>query len=467
MINKFFKIIHTKYYKFFKFVFFLRYLFAVFLVSFATFLIIPKFFNYEKRVETIKGYLLKNYNIEINQYEKIYFHSFPTPSLELKNVMINLGSNSAKFNVKKFKIFPDLLSIYNYKNFQSKKIILEDNNITLESSNVKVLAKLLFNQKKKFSLNNLVIKINNKNKPIIKLKNIDFANYGYNKNLITGEVFNKKFKINIKEDLKKINYKLINSGVSGEIILDKFKKDDFISGIFKSKILNTNLKFDFNYNYKTLNISNSFFRSKNISFNNNSIITLNPFLFIESNFDITDIDYKVLKKIQLEKLLSFKNIIKKFSSNNDINFYFKKFGRNLIDKSNLKIDLVYGRLNYFKTLSIEGNHFKCSGDLNFLEDYPLIYFDCLILMKNKKELFKKLSIVSKENNEAFDINVKGNLGILNKKINFKNISTNNGYVASKDDLKFYKNSFEEILLDKNFIEIFELKKIKKFILEIS
>ena len=99
--------------------------------------------------------------------------------------------------------------------------------------------------------------------------------------------------------------------MSGEIILDKFKKDDFISGIFKSKILNTNLKFDFNYNYKTLNISNSFFRSKNISFNNNSIITLNPFLFIESNFDITDIDFKVLKKIQLEKLLSFKKYYKK------------------------------------------------------------------------------------------------------------------------------------------------------------
>ena len=467
MINKFFKIIHTKYYKFFKFVFFLRYLFAVFLVSFTAFLIIPKFFNYEKRAETIKAHLLKNYNLEIKEFDKIYFRSFPTPSLELKNVMINLGFNSAEFNVKNLKISPNFLSIYNYENFQSKKIILEDNNITLESSNVKVLAKLLFNQKKKFSLNNLIIKINDNNKSIVKLKNIDFANYGYNKNLITGEIFNKKFKINIKDDLKKINYKLINSGVNGEMILDEYKKDDLIRGIFKSKILNTNLKFNFNYNYKKLNINNSFFRSKNISFNNTSNITLNPFLTIDSKFDISDIDYKILKKIELEKLLSFKNIIKKFSSNNEINFNSKKFSRNLIDKLNLKINLVYGRLNYIKTLSIDENYFNCSGDLNFLDDYPLIYFDCFILIKNKKELFKKLSITSKKKHEAFDINVKGDLGILNKKINFKKISTSNGYVASKDDLKYFKNSFEEILLDQNLIEIFLLKKIKKFILEIS
>ena len=142
------------------------------------------------------------------------------------------------------------------------------------------------------------------------------------------------------------------------MILDEYKKDDLIRGIFKSKILNTNLKFNFNYNYKKLNINNSFFRSKNISFNNTSNITLNPFLTIDSKFDITDIDYKILKKIELEKLLSFKNIIKKFSSNNEINFNSKKFSRNLIDKLNLKINLVYGRLNYIKTLSIDENYFR-------------------------------------------------------------------------------------------------------------
>ena len=48
--------------------------------------------------------------------------------------------------------------------------------------------------------------------------------------------------------------------------------------VFKSKILSTNLKFNFNYDQKSLKIYNSFFRSKNLSFKNNSSITFEPFL---------------------------------------------------------------------------------------------------------------------------------------------------------------------------------------------
>tara|TARA_E500000178_G_scaffold345344_1_gene395038 strand:- start:289 stop:426 length:138 start_codon:yes stop_codon:yes gene_type:complete len=44
---------------------------------------------------------------------------------------------------------------------------------------------------------------------------------------------------------------------------------------------------------------------------------------------------------------------------------------------------------------------------------------------------------------------------------------NNNYNASREDLKYFKDIFENILFDKNFSEIFDLKKIKKFIIEIS
>ena len=56
---------------------------------------------------------------------------------------------------------------------------------------------------------------------------------------------------------------------------------------------------------------------------------------------------------------------------------------------------------------------------------------------------------------------------MNKKINFRKVSLNNYYNASKEDLKYFKEIFENILYDENFQEIFNLKKIKKFILEIS
>ena len=44
---------------------------------------------------------------------------------------------------------------------------------------------------------------------------------------------------------------------------------------------------------------------------------------------------------------------------------------------------------------------------------------------------------------------------------------NSNYVASKEDLKYFKDIFERILFDESFLEIFNFKKIKEFIKEIN
>jgi len=102
-----------------------------------------------------------------------------------------------------------------------------------------------------------------------------------------------------------------------------------------------------------------------------------------------------------------------------------------------------------------------------LEDYPILYFDCSITSKNKKKLLKVFSINYKNKDEVFKLIVKGNVNILNNKINFKNIKVNQDYEAAKEDLSYFKQSFENILFDEDFPSIFNLKKIKKFIFEIS
>ena len=121
MINKFYKTIHNKYYRFFKFIFFLRYVFGLFVIATILFLLAPNYFNYEKRSETYKNYLVKNYNIKISKYEKIKFNSFPVPQIEFKNASIKLNTSQVELNVKNLKIYPKFLSIYNYQNFQSNK----------------------------------------------------------------------------------------------------------------------------------------------------------------------------------------------------------------------------------------------------------------------------------------------------------------------------------------------------------
>ena len=108
--------------------------------------------------------------------------------------------------------------------------------------------------------------------------------------------------------------------------------------------------------------------------------------------------------------------------------------------------------------------FFVKATLIYWRNFHSYFFDCDLIIRDKK-LFKQLSIKNK--NKNFDILVKGNLGILNKKINFKNISINENYKASKEDLIYFKETFENIILRDNITNMFKLKNIKKFITEIN
>jgi len=467
MINKFYKTIYNKYSRFFRFIFFLRYLFGLFIVAIILFLIIPSFLNHEKKSEVFKKYLAKNYEFKISKYESIKYQLFPFPNFEFTNLTISFDSSPEELNVRKLKIYPKLLSIYNNENFQSKKITLNKSDIILRTLDLKFIVKEFLAKKNKLYFDDLNIRLYDETDVLVSLENIKFTNFGFKKNIVDGNIFGKKFKAKVNKSLNKINLKIHKSGVNVDINLDKKSDKNSIKGVFKSKILNTNLKFDFIYGEKSLNIYNSFFRSKNLSFENNIIIIFEPFLNIKSNLKIDDIDIKIFNKLKIEKILTFKNLLKKINSKNEINFNSKKFNRNFIDKLDLKFDLAYGRLNFLKIISISDNIFNCNGSINLLEEFPLLFFDCLINSNTKKNLFKKFGIDIKKENEIMNLRVKGNLSVINNKINFKEISMNNNYKASNTDLNYFKEKFENILFKDNFIKIFNLKKIKEFILEIS
>ncbi len=467
MLNNFYKTIHNKYSRFFKFIFFLRYLLIIFFISIVVFLITPTFFDYKKKSEVIKLYLLENYNFEISNYEKIKYNIFPLPNLELINVQINLKSLEENLSVKKIKIYPNLLNIYNYKNFNSNKVTFKDGDIKFQIYDLKFFANQLFYQKKKLSFKNLNLKLMDEKIPVITFNNINFANYGYNDNLIKGKVFDKNFKVKIDDDYKNINFKLLNSGINADINFSENQKENLKIGVFKSKMLNTNFKSNFEYDGKVLKIYNSHFRSKNLSFKNKSEIILKPFLDINSKFNIEELSSKIFTKVDLTQLLQFKDFLRKINNKSELSFKSKKFNHFFFDDLNLKINLAYGRMNYSKKLSIANNNFQCEGSINLLEEYPLLFFNCSINTESKREFLKLFSIKNKDKDKTFKLNFKGNLNVLNRKVNFRNISNDDNYIASKEDLKYLKNTFESIFLSKNNLEIFNLKKIKEFIIEIS
>ena len=87
-------------------------------------------------------------------------------------------------------------------------------------------------------------------------------------------------------------------------------------------------------------------------------------------------------------------------------------------------------------------------------------------LEDKKKLLKKFSISKNINKNPLSLNVEGSLNILNKKINFEKINIDKNYVANEADMKYFKETFENILFDDDFFGIFRMNKIKEFLLEI-
>ena len=467
MINKFNKIINNKFSVFFKFVFFLRYLFLIFFVAMVLFLSIPGFFDYEKRKPVIKNYLYQNYGLKITYMERIEFKALPVPNLEIKNLSTNFFSDDVVIKSKKLTLYPKLLSIYNYDNFSVRKIKLENNNIDTSLKNIKNLSNTIFNLKKKIFLKNLNIVLKNNEDKIFEIKKINYLNYGYKKNIIIGEIFDQKFKIKLDEKLEEVRLNLPNMGVSSKLNIDRYTKDSGLDGLLKGKILKSQFKLNFSYDNKTIEINEFFFRNKKISFKSEGNLNFIPYFETDLVSRIIDIDTKLLSKLEINRILNSKNFIKKINLKKKIMFKSKTFNNNLIDELNLDMNLAYGRLNILKNFKISSSLFTCKNNLNLFEDFPIFYFNCSIDTSDKKKLLKKIKIEYKNKREPFYLEVKGNLNVLNNKVNFEDIKLRSGYKASEDDLKYFKSTFESIIFDQTFIQMFKVSKIKKFILEIS
>ena len=461
MINKIRKTIHNKYLRFFKFFFFLRYIFAIFLISASLFFLIPKFFDYEKKQEILKQYLSSNYNLEINKYESIKFNILPSPNVSIKKANLTVKNEEIYLKTENLDIFLKIKNIYRYENFKAKKITLKNINTSLEIDRVKKLLTYFDDLKYKLDIKNLNADILRDNKSLFDVKEVSFSNYGYKKYKINGKIFQKKFKAFLNDRV--LNFKILDTGIKANLQFDDSNSSNLMSGSSKISFPKNNLKFNFKANKDRLEISDSTLRNKDLSIAFKSFIEINPFFYINSIIDIKKINKEKINKFDLTNILNNKNLIKKINSDNIINYKSKKFSNDLIKDFSIKMNLAYGRLAFSKNIIIAGGNIQCKGESSLVAEYPRLNFECLIKIENTKKLFKKLSLSKEKRFERIDLNVDGSINILNKKINFKKIGEANGYVANEEDIKYFKESFENILFDKNFFGIFEFNKIKNFV----
>ena len=88
------------------------------------------------------------------------------------------------------------------------------------------------------------------------------------------------------------------------------------------------------------------------------------------------------------------------NSKNIITFNRNKFSNSLVSNLQLKIDLAHGRLNVLKNFKIENSNFICQKNINLLDEYPILYFNCTIDSPDIKKLLKKINIKYKNKIEA-------------------------------------------------------------------
>ena len=466
MINKIYKTINNKYSKFFKFFFFLKYVFAIFLIAVLLFLSIPKFFNYEKKQEILRDYLVNYYNLDLKNYDSIEFKIFPSPNLHIIDANLKVKNKPIFLNTKNLNIFPNFENIYNYENFKARKITLNDNKTILNIDKTNELLFYFANLRNRFDVKKLNLDLKNKESSIIKIKKIYFSNYGYQKNKITGEIFDKKFKVSLDRSKKNFNLKILNTGINANFHFEK-NRNNLIKGLSKINVLNNYLKFNFLFLKDGLEISKATLRNKDLSIFFDSIIKINPFFEIYSNININKIDKKLAENLSLDKFLENKEILKKFNSNNKVSYNKKKrWHRGLIETHFSEFSLAYGNLVFSNKTSISGGVINCEGDSSLIEEYPRLNFKCFADIKDKEKFLKNFLPSKKFNKDSFGLGVRGSLNLLNKKINFDKINIDNKHFAKEEDIVFFKESFERMIFDENFFGIFNVGKIKKFLLEI-
>jgi hypothetical protein len=466
MINKIYKTIHNRFSIFFKFVFFIRYLFVVFFVATYLFLIIPYFFDYKKKEFLISGKLFQSYGLKISQIETIKYKPFPVPHLQLINSSGSLFFNGIDIKISNLKLYPSLSSVYNFSNYQINKIKLNKSRAEIDVNQIHEIIKKLLNLENKIFLSNLVLKVQNDKINLVNLKSINFKNYGFKRNIIDGEIFNRGFKIKFSDKYKNLRFKLLNTGVSAEVDFESLEEGSVKKGKLKSKLLNSNLKLNFIYDKNSLKVNDLFFRDRRLSFDGSGNLKISPFFEIIFNSNIRSLRPEIFSNLDLSKFLSMKDLIKKLNSQININYKERKFSNNLINDVSLKTKLEIGRLSVSKILSIINMNTICKGEVNLLEDFPILDFDCSFVSPDKRKFLKKLDINYKTKNEPFKLSSRGKLNILKNKVNFDYIKINNNE-SSAEDLKYYKNIFENSFFEKNSLINFNKENIKKFIIEIS
>ena len=132
----------------------------------------------------------------------------------INNTKLKFKNTPVSINSKQLQIFLNIQDLYDYKLSSVKKIKITNKKTKIEIQNSADFFVLLNKLDKKFAIKNLDLTLSQNQKSILNLKKISFFNYGYNKNKIEGFIFDKKFKAQIHNQDKQLDFKILETGIN-------------------------------------------------------------------------------------------------------------------------------------------------------------------------------------------------------------------------------------------------------------
>jgi len=455
-------------------VLFLRYIFLIFIIVFFIYLLIPKFFNDEKRYDYIKQLLFENYSIVLEDGSKVSYKILPTPRIKIED--LNFKNNFINGDAEYMELILNLSELYNYKYLKLKKISIDESNLFLQANDIENFFTYIRSLRSKIFINKGNLSIVDQKYQIIDLKSLKFNNKKSENLMITGFVFNKKFNMRLKKVLNKqlLFFNIPTIGLNSKIELKNMNSLNFFEADSQLKILDNNFQFRTKKVGKKILIYESFFRNNILQTSFDSNIFLKPYFNFDLLFNVKNINFK---KVDLENTLDLINNL--YALNSKLNGKLKINYRNNTVKSSFKNNKLINKANFeivfqnkdilIKTgnINFEMMDLNVSGVFKDYDNFKVFNFNILSNLNDTGQILKIFKIKSKKNNTPVRFALTGFLNLTSNKIKFNSIEINNKNILKKEELDYYQTKFEHLIIQNNILNIFNKKKIKSFIEEIE
>ena len=367
------------------FIYYLRYLIFFFVCVVIILFVSPKFFKHVDKIDSLNSLLENQHGFVIENYDDIKYKIFPRPNLEIKNSKIKISKEFPKLKLENIKVFLNIKGLY-----KPEKILLKK---------IKFGGNLLGND-------------------------------------INGYYFPRK-NINI------LYFKLKNLGIESKVFFDNKKKLTKPSGIMKLDILDNNLFFNFDYN-KSLKLSESSIKNKNLKAELNGYLQFDPFFYFKINTEIKRINYDKFNLKKIKHLLIKEISDKKLNGELVINNVTKKIiGKERTNKLSLNLLFNNGDIisnnSFIKFLNFD---VKLKFYLKKYPSYKNLDYELSITNDKINNFYKKIDIKKNIKLNEIKILMNGNVNLEAQKYYFNNVKIN-AKDLKKNELIKLKNYFDK------------------------